>query len=67
MKRYNLWQKHVDGSPPPELPAKLSDEQWARLDLKRQTEIELSMQMAKECLQKYIKLSESLKKVLFFY
>lgn len=63
INKYNTWQKHVEGQEPPQPPAKLSDEAWARMDMRRRTEYEVSIQRARECLQKYINLAVMLKKV----
>uniref|UniRef100_A0A915ER37 Nuclear pore complex protein n=1 Tax=Ditylenchus dipsaci TaxID=166011 RepID=A0A915ER37_9BILA len=61
MTKYGAWLKHVEGSTP-ELPSKLTDEQWARMDIKKRTEYEFSIQRARDLLQKHIRLSEMLKK-----
>jgi len=61
MAKYGGWLKHVEGRAP-ELPKKLTDEQWARMDIKRRTEHEFSIQKARDLLQKHIRLSEMLKK-----
>uniref|UniRef100_A0A914HQK6 Nuclear pore complex protein n=1 Tax=Globodera rostochiensis TaxID=31243 RepID=A0A914HQK6_GLORO len=60
--RYSEWQKHVEGNKAPELPTKLSDEHWARMDIRRRTEYELSVQKARDCLLKYYRLVELYKK-----
>lgn len=62
MSKYSAWLKHVEG-PAPELPHKLSDEQWAKMDIKRRTEYEFSMQKSRDLLHKHIRLGEMLKKV----
>jgi len=59
---YNKWQKHIEGQKPPELPSRISDENWARMDICHRAEYETSCQRARECLQKYIRLTEMLKK-----
>ncbi|KAI1732257.1 nuclear pore protein [Ditylenchus destructor] len=61
MSKYSAWLKHVEGSAP-ELPHKLSDEQWAKMDIKRRTEYEFSMQKSRDLLHKHIRLGEMLKK-----
>lgn len=45
---------------------KLTDEQWARLDLKRRAEYELSIKKSRDSLQKYLRVTDALKKVRFF-
>uniref|UniRef100_A0A914I9N5 Nuclear pore complex protein n=1 Tax=Globodera rostochiensis TaxID=31243 RepID=A0A914I9N5_GLORO len=62
ISRYSEWQNHVEGNKAPELPTKLSDERWARMDIRRRTEYELSVQKARDCLQKYYRLIELYKK-----
>uniref|UniRef100_A0A183BHN2 Nuclear pore complex protein n=1 Tax=Globodera pallida TaxID=36090 RepID=A0A183BHN2_GLOPA len=62
ISRYSEWQNHVEGNKAPELPTKLSDERWARMDIRRRTEYELSVQKAKDCLHKYYRLIELYKK-----
>ncbi|KAL3089400.1 hypothetical protein niasHT_030267 [Heterodera trifolii] len=62
ISRYTEWQNHVEGNRAPELPTKLSDERWARMDIRRRTEYELSVQKARDCLQKYYRLVELYKK-----
>lgn len=57
---YNVWLAHVD-KPIPQLPTKLSDEKWARLDMKRRAEYELSLQEARESRQRYEQISDSLR------
>ncbi|KAL3089591.1 hypothetical protein niasHT_030100 [Heterodera trifolii] len=59
ISRYSEWQNHVEGNRAPELPTKLSDERWARMDIRRRTEYELSVQKARDCLQKYYRLVET--------
>ncbi|KAH7728631.1 Nuclear pore protein [Aphelenchoides avenae] len=61
VEKYNTWLQHVE-SPAPELPMKLTDEQWARLDLKRRAEYELSIKKARDSLQKYLRVTDALKK-----
>jgi len=53
----------MEGDKAPEIPQKLSDERWARLDIRRRTEYELSVRRAHDCLQKYYRLVELYKKV----
>lgn len=63
INRYSEWQKHIEGGQAPEMPQKLSDERWARMDIRKRTEYELSVKKARDCLQKYYKLVELYKKV----
>lgn len=58
-----MWQRHVEGQSPPKLPQKLSDENWARMDIRMRAEYDLSVQKAKDCLQKYMNIMEMLKSV----
>uniref|UniRef100_A0A914LZC2 Nuclear pore complex protein n=1 Tax=Meloidogyne incognita TaxID=6306 RepID=A0A914LZC2_MELIC len=62
INRYDEWQKQMEGDQAPEIPQKLSDERWARLDIRRRTEYELSVRRAHDCLQKYYRLVELYKK-----
>jgi hypothetical protein len=57
---YNIWRAHFE-KPMPKLPVKLTDEYWARLDLKRRAEYELSLQEARESRQRYEQISHSLR------
>jgi hypothetical protein len=50
------------------MPAKLSDERWARMDIRRRAEYELNVKKAREILQKYYRVVELYKKVaISFY
>lgn len=62
INRYDEWQKQMEGDQAPEIPQKLSDERWARLDIRRRTEYEFSVKRAHDCLQKYYRLVELYKK-----
>lgn len=57
---YNTWLAHVE-KPIPQLPSKLTDENWARLDLKRRAEYDLFLQEARESRQRYEQISISLR------
>jgi len=57
-----MWLKHVESSTPPEMPKKLGDETWSRMSITQRTEYELSVSKAQECLNKYIRLGDLLKK-----
>jgi hypothetical protein len=56
----------MEGGQAPEIPAKLSDERWARMDIRRRTEYELNVKRAQECLNKYYRLVELCKKVIHY-
>ncbi|KAI6182332.1 Nuclear pore complex protein [Aphelenchoides bicaudatus] len=57
---YNMWRAHIE-KPIPQLPTKLTDENWARLDMKRRAEYELSLQEARDSRRRYEQISESLR------
>lgn len=66
LDRYEEWQRQMEGGQAPEIPAKLSDERWARMDIRRRTEYELNVKRAQECLNKYYRLVELCKKVIHY-
>jgi len=57
---HNHWLNHID-KPMPNMPIKLSDENWARLDMQRRAEYDLSLQEARERRQRYEQVSTSLR------
>jgi len=62
IEKYNAWQKHTEGQELPKPPQKLSDEAWARLDIRRRTEYELSLQKSRDYMLKHLNLADMLNK-----
>lgn len=60
MEKYNFWSAHNDKTPP-ELPAPIAEDKWARLDMRRRTEYEFTVQEARETRARHENIGTQLK------
>ncbi|CAD5208013.1 unnamed protein product [Bursaphelenchus xylophilus] len=57
---YNQWEQTAR-KPPPPLPAEIAEEKWARLDLRRRTEFEITVHEARQARERYENILEQQK------